>query len=46
MNVVTDGFPYDKIRKVDTPFHTESTHEKELVDKFYMAGEPIHKGEL
>ena len=38
-------FPYEYLRKFDTPFWTEYTHEKEIMDQIIFAGNELQKSE-
>ena len=43
MELVKECFPTGKFRKVDTPFKTESTYEKEIMSETPLKGNSLSK---
>ena len=43
MDLVSECFPDGKFRKPNTPFHTESTYEKEFMDAINFTVDALHK---
>ena len=46
MELVNEWFPTGKFRNDDTPFRTESSYEKELLDALPLKGHALHKVEM
>ena len=46
MELVNEWLPNGKFRKVDAPFNTDSTYEKELIYALPLTGNALHKAEI
>ena len=46
IELVNEWFPTGKFRNVDTPFQTDSSHEKELLAALPLTGNALHKAEM
>ena len=46
MELVNQWSHNGKLRKVDTPFITDSTYEKELIAALQLAGNDLHREEI
>ena len=46
MELVNEWSPSGNFRKVNTPFRTESAHEKELMSAFTLTGHALHMSEM
>ena len=46
MELLNEWFPTGNFRKVDTPFRTDSTYEKELMAALTLTGNALHKAVL
>ena len=46
MELVNEWFPTRKFRNFDTPFRTDSSYEKELLDALPLTGHALQKSEM
>ena len=46
MELLNEWFPTGEFRKVDTPFWTDFSYEKELMDALPLTGHALHKAEM
>ena len=46
MELVKECFPTGNLRKVDTPFRTDSAHERELMAVLPLTGNNLHKEKM